>query len=135
MKLRQQWILAGVATLVLTASAIVCRAALLDGTRWQITISPDPAAADKGQKGFADQLTFAGEKFSSEFFLAKGFKPASYHSEIEPNEAEFEVEQASESEGVLTWLGEIRGTTITGRLVWRKDDGTKLAFEFSGAKR
>src|SRR5437870_6025102 len=100
MQLRQQWILAGVAALVLTASAIVCRAALLDGMSWQVKMTPDPAAADKGQKEFADELTFADEKFSSKFFLAKGFKPASYRSEIEPNDAEYEVEQTSDREGV-----------------------------------
>ena len=123
---------------ILTATslllAINCRAGFLDGTKAKVKVVPEQAAADKGEKEFDDTLTFADDKFTSAAFLAKGFKPASYRGEVEQNEAEFEVEQTSESDGVINWLGEIRGKKVLGRLQWRKKDGTNLSFDFEGTK-
>jgi len=114
--------------------ACPCHAGFLDGTTGQLKVVPEQTAADKGAKEFDDKITFADGKFSSEFLAAKGFKPAVYRGEIEPNEAEFEVEQTSESEGVITWLGEIRGQQILGRLTWHKKDGPVLNYNFKGTK-
>jgi hypothetical protein len=119
---------------MLLALTTVSRAAFLDGTTGQVQVVPEQAAADKGEKEFTDKLSFADGKFSSAFFLAKGFKPAVYRGEAETNEAEFEVEQTSERDGVITWLGEIRGKQIVGRLRWRKKDGATLSYNFEGIK-
>jgi hypothetical protein len=120
--------------LMLSALACPCRAGFLDGTTGQLKVVPEHAATDKGAKECSDKITFADGKFSSSFFLEKGFKPAAYRGETEPNEAEFEAEQTSESEGVITWLGEIRGQRIMGRLIWRPKDGPVLSYNFEGTK-
>jgi len=119
---------------MLLALAINCRAAFLDGTSCKIKVIPEQAAADKGEREFEDKLTFADSKFSSAAFLAKGFQPAPYRGEREENEAEFEVEQTSESNGVINWLGEIRGHKVVGRLRWTTKDGTHLSYNFEGTK-
>ena len=106
----------------------------MDGTSGQVQVVPEPAAVEKGATEFADKITFSDGKFSSTYFSAKGFKSAPYRGEIEPNEAEFEVEQISETEGVISWLGEIRGKQILGRLKWQKKDGSLLSYNFEGTK-
>ena len=116
----------------LLAAAVLCRAAFLDGTKCKVTLVPEKEAADKGEKKFSDTLTFADDKFTSTALLAKGFKPAPYRGEKEPNEAEFEVEQTSDTGDVVNWQGEIRGKKVVGRLRWTRKDGTHLAYEFEG---
>ena len=106
----------------------------LDGQRWKISVVPDKAAAEKGGKEFSDTIIFAGDKFSSTALDAKGFKPVSYRGDFEENEAEFEAEQVSETEGVVLWLGEIRSDRMSGTLQWKKKDGGTLLFDFTGTK-
>jgi hypothetical protein len=120
---------------MLVVVAITCRAAFLDGTHGKVKMVPDKAAADKGEKGFNDTLSFANGRFSSAAFLAKGFKSAVYHGEAEENEAEFEVEQIGKNtNSLVNWLGEIRGKKLLGRLTWKKADGTTLSYDFDGTK-
>lgn len=119
---------------VLLATTMNCRAGVLDGTKWKVKVVPDKTAADNGEKEFDDELVFADGKFTSTALLGKGFKPSKYRGEVEPNEAEFEVEQVSETGGVVNWLGEIRGTNAVGRLRWTRKDRGNFAFEFSGNK-
>jgi hypothetical protein len=114
------------------AFAIACYAAVLDGNHGKIRVIPDQTTADKGEKGFDDTLSFADGKFTSVFFLAKGFKPAAYNGEKEENEAEFEVEQTSATNGLINWLGEIRGKKLVGRLTWTKKDGRTFTYNFEG---
>jgi len=118
----------------LAVIAINCWAAFLDGTHGKVKVVPDKATADKGEKEFDDTLSFADGKFSSSFFLAKGFKPATYGGEKEDTEAEFEVEQTSVTNGLINWLGEIRGKKFMGRLMWKKKDGSTLNYNFEGTK-
>lgn len=124
-----------VAIMALAVVAISCWAAFLDGTKWSVTVSPGQTTSDKNAKEFGDTLSFADGKFSSAAFLAKGFKPAAYRGEEEPNEAEFEVEQLGPTNSVANWLGEIRGTNIMGRLTWKMADGTNHTFNFHGTKK
>ena len=121
-------------TAVVVLGAFVVKAATLDGTKWKVKVTPDKAAADKGEKEFDDELIFADGKFTSSACLSHGFKPSKYKYESEDNEAEFEVEQVSDKEGVATWLGQVMGTNTVGRLAWKKKDGTNLAYDFNGSK-
>lgn len=132
---RKQIIGATAATLVAIGIVAACWAGVLDGTRGKVKVVPDKSAADRGEKEFDDTLSFADGKFSSAFFLAKGFKPAKYHGETEETEAEFEVEQTSATNGVINWLGEVRGKKLVGRLEWKKKkDDPALAYNFEGTK-
>jgi hypothetical protein len=124
----------GLAIAGVMAFAIACYAAFLDGTRGKVKVTPDKVTADTGEKGFDDTLSFTNGKFSSAFFLAKGFKPAAYNGETEENEAEFEVEQTSVTNGLINWLGEIHGKKLVGRLTWKKKDGPSLNYDFEGTK-
>jgi hypothetical protein len=124
-----------VATMLVFAVAMVCCDAFLDGTQCKVKMVTDKATADKGEKAYDDTLSFADGKFSSSTFQARGFKPASYKGEKEDIEAEFEVEQTSVTNGVVTWLGEIRGKKFAGRLTWKKKDGTSLSYDFEGTMK
>jgi hypothetical protein len=119
---------------MLLASAIIAQAALLDGTKFKVKVIPDKATADKGAKEFDDELIFADGKFNSTALFRKGFNPAKYHAEAEPNEAEFEAELVSRTNGVATWTGEIRGTNTLGGLQWMQKSGTNFSYEFTGSK-
>jgi hypothetical protein len=119
---------------ILLASAIIVHAGLLDGTKLKVKVVPDKAAADKGAKGFDDELIFADGKCTSTALLQKGFKQAKYSAEVEPNEAEFEIELVSATNGVVVWTGEIRGTNTLGGLQWIREGRSNLMYEFSGTK-
>jgi hypothetical protein len=120
------------ASMMALTFTIACYAAVLDGTHGKIKVIPDQVTGGKAEKGVDDTLSFADGKFKSVFFLAKGFKPAAYNGEREENEAEFEVEQTSVTNGLINWLGEIRGKKLMGRLTWTKKDGRTLTYNFEG---
>jgi hypothetical protein len=105
----------------------------LDGTRWKIRVVPEKMYSDKGE-AYDDTLTFADGRFTSSFLQKKGFFSAAYRGESEPDEAEFEVEQTSESHGIATWLGQIRNDRVAGRLEWRKKSGDYVNYDFTGSK-
>ncbi len=119
---------------ILLASAIIVRAGLLDGTKLKVRVVPDKAAADQGAEGFDDELIFADGKCTSTALLQKGFKQAKYSAEVEPNEAEFEIELVSATNGVVVWTGEIRGTNTLGGLQWMRKGRSNLMYEFTGTK-
>ena len=96
---------------------------------------PTKPYADKGEKAYDDILVFAQGRFSTLVLKGKGFGPARYKGETEPNEAEFEVEQRSSSNEIASWLGEIRNGRITGSLQWYTAGGLKISCEFSGTRR
>lgn len=123
-----------VALALIFAGGIIVRAGILDGTKLKVRAIPDKASADRGAREFNDELIFANDKCTSTNLLRKGFTPARYHAEAEPNEAEFEVELVSATNGVATWTGEIRGTNTLGGLVWSRKNGTNFVYEFTGTK-
>jgi hypothetical protein len=120
--------------LVLLSFATFCIASVLDGAAWRITVVPDKATAERGEKEFTDTISFAGGMFISSALAAKGFKPAKYRGDFEEQEAEFDLDQESADEGVAIWIGEVRKAKIAGRLQWKKKDGTNLIFNFSGTR-
>jgi hypothetical protein len=119
---------------MLLASSIIVYAGLLDGTKLKVKVVPDKAAAEKGAKAFDDELIFADGKCTSTALLQKGFKPSRYSAEIEPNEAEFEIELVSATNGVVVWTGEIRGTNTLGGLQWMQAGRSNIMYEFNGTK-
>jgi hypothetical protein len=119
---------------ILAASAIIVHAGVLDGTKLKVKVVPEKAAADNGAKEFDDELTFADGKCTSTALLPKGFNPSKYSAEVEPNEAEFEIELVSATNGVVVWTGEIRGTNTLGGLQWMQEGRSNLMYEFTGTK-
>lgn len=106
----------------------------LEGCSWKITAAPDEASSKSGAKQFDDTISFANGKFKSATMAAKGFRPAKYRGDFEEREAEFDLEQESDDEGIVIWIGEVRGEKMTGRLQWKRRDGVNLFFNFSGAR-
>jgi hypothetical protein len=119
---------------VLVTCGVIVQASVLDGTRLKIKVVPSKEAADKGAQAFDDELVFADGKCTSKALADKGFKPSNCKGEVEPNEAEFEVELVCPTNGVAVWTGEIRGTNTLGGLQWLQEGGTNLMYEFSGTK-
>jgi hypothetical protein len=119
--------------LVVLSFTTSCVAGVLDGA-WKVTLIPDKATAEKREKEFTDTISFAEGKFHSAAFGAKGFKAAKYRGDFEEREAEFDLEQQSETAGVIIWIGEVRAGKMTGRLQWKRKDGTNLFFNFTGSK-
>jgi hypothetical protein len=124
-----------IVAVVLVASAIIVHAGVLDGTKWKVKVVPDKTAAENGAKEFTDELIFADGKCTSTALLSKGFNPAKYNAEAEPNEAEFEIELVSATNGVVVWNGEIRGTNTLGGLQWMQAGHSNLMYEFHGTKQ
>src|ERR1044071_9081605 len=104
--MKRCWVVSGLGVMFLLTPAFTDDSTFLDGTACRVTMSPDATAAKNGAKEFTDRLRFANGKFSSEYFAAKAFQPAKYRGEREEKEAEFELEQTSETDGVVNWLGE-----------------------------
>ena len=106
--------------------------AILDGTTCKVKVTPDKAVGNKDETEFDDTLSFTNGKFTSKTFLAKGFKPGVTRGEVEPNEAEFEIEQTNDTGDVLNWQGEIRGNHVGGHMHWKKKNSTTLSYYFNG---
>ena len=119
---------------LLLAGSIIVRAGVLDGTKLRVKVVPDKAAAEKGAKPFDDELIFADGKCTSTTLSRQGFKPSKYNAEVEPNEAEFEIELVSATNGVVVWTGEIRGTNTLGGLQWMHEGRSNIMYEFHGTK-
>ncbi len=119
--------------LLLCVFSVPTRADILSGA-WKITLTPDKATAGKGEREFTDTISFTDGKFSSIALAAKGFKPSKYRGDFEEREAEFDLDQQSETEGVAIWIGEVRGGKMAGRLQWKTKDGRNLAFNFIGSR-
>src|SRR6266478_5645797 len=103
-------------SVITLATACHRHGGVLDGTHWKIRVTPEKASAEKGEKEYDDTLAFVDNKFASSALKPKGFKPSLYRGEMEENEAEFEIEQVSEINGVANWLGEVRSNHISGAL-------------------
>jgi hypothetical protein len=119
---------------MLLASAMIVRAAMLDGTKWKVKVVPDKATAEKGGKTFNDELIFANGEFTSRALLRNAFKSSKYKVETEPGAIGFEVEQFRATNDVAIWIGDTRGTNIIGGLQWKKKVHGDFIYEFTGTK-
>ncbi len=133
-----------VLSVLLSAGAVVVRAALddgaklLDGTKWKIQAIPDKTTFDKGGKEIDDEWVFADGKFTSTAMAREGFKPsAKFRVEMEPGEIEFEIEQfkaVKATNDVVIWTATIHGTNATGGLQWKKKVNGDFLYDVVGTK-
>lgn len=110
--------------------SVALAASPLDGTRWRIQmITPSIKAPSE------DQVHFEKGKFTSPLFEPKGFS-ASHYTLTEEKGAPliWETMQTSETEGTLSWRGELGGDTMRGVASWQKSDGTVVNYSFTGRK-
>ena len=106
----------------------------LDGTTWTVNVTPDAAAAAKGEKPFPDVLMFSAGRVAMSECLKYGFT-ASRYTTVKAGEGwTFTTEQTSEKMGKSIWSADIMGDSIKGTMVSTKLDGTILNYSFSGKK-
>ena len=126
--------LVGMLVGVCVSPGIVHAATPLDGTKWQITLTPDAAAKKAGEKPSKDALIFKGGQVTSTACVKYGFAHSAYTTAGTPAAPSFQAEQTSAKEGKMTWSGQVAGNTISGTAVWTKKNGQVLNSTFTGKK-
>jgi hypothetical protein len=106
----------------------------LDGTKWNVKVTPDEAAMKKGEKVFDDVLVFDGGYVSMSECLKYGFKASKYTADKSGDGWSFQTEQMSKKQGKSIWTADVMGDAVKGKMVWTKADGTVLGYMFEGRK-
>lgn len=106
----------------------------LEGSRWQVKVSPDEAATEKGEHPFDDTIVFQGGKVSMSECVKVGFEATPYSVTKSGTGWSFRTEQFAAKLGTTVWTAEIEGSTIRGKLVSTKNDGNILVYSFDGKK-
>ncbi len=127
--------LVGMLVGVCVSPVMVHAATPLDGTKWQITITPDAAAKKAGEKVSKDTLIFKDGQMTSTACVKYGFAHSAYTTASTPAAPSFQTEQTSAKEGKMTWAGQVAGNTISGTTVWTKKNGQVLNSTFTGKKK
>jgi hypothetical protein len=124
-------VLAMIFSTVALASANV---AVLDGTSWKIEVEPDSMAKDKGEKQFKETLTFADGNIT--LSAPKVGSAASPYSASKSGEKDmsFKAERSTAGEGSSVWTGIVHEKEVKGKMIWTKNDGTVLTYDFHGSK-
>lgn len=110
--------LVAVTALFICATSVA--AAELDGTEWQVDITPEGATIPH----HVDRVRFENGNFVSVIFERRGFQPTTYNSTGAADAATWEVAQGDDTVGRLAWKGQIEGEKLTGTLMWTQPDGT-----------
>ena len=117
-----------VALFVLASVALA--ASPLDGTQWQIKLTTATVKTPS-----EDQIRFEKGRFTSPLFKPKGFTTSNYTlTEEKDGPVIWETMQTSETEGTLSWRGELGGNAMHGVASWRRPDGTVVNYNFAGSK-
>lgn len=128
-------IIASLAVLTaVVAAEMTPKTVSLDGSSWKVVVTPDPAAAQKGEKPFDDTLVFKDGKVSMTTCMKYGFEASSYTAMEAEKGVKFKTEQVSKSEGHSQWKATIEGDKLTGKMSWKKSDGTMLQYSVTGTR-
>jgi len=106
----------------------------LEGSRFDVKVVPDEAAARRGEKAFDDALVFLGGKVAMTECEKAGFDASPYSVTSSGTGWKFRTEQKSDREGKSVWTAEILEDTIRGKLTWTRKDGTVLEYTFDGKR-
>lgn len=133
--MRKMGLVVGMLVGVCLSPMVVHAATPLDGTKWQITITPDAAAKKAGEKASKDALIFQGGQMTSTACVKYGFASSAYTAAGTAASPSFQTEQTSTKEGTMTWSGQVSGNTISGTAIWTKKNGQVLNSTFTGKKK
>jgi hypothetical protein len=90
--------------------------------------------AKKGEtKGDPDTFSFKEGKFHSTGCDPYGFKPSPYKVEKAGDAWSFTSECISPKEGSMSWRGTVKGSAISGTVVWTKPGQAPIEYTFTGA--
>jgi len=107
---------------------------VLDGTSWKLDVEPDTMTKDKGEKQFKETMTFADGKVSLSAPKV-GFEASPYTvTTTGEKEWTFKATRTSTGEGGAVWTGTVKGSSLDGKLIWTKNDGSVLTYTFKGSK-
>ena len=126
--------LAVLAMILSTVALASPKVAVLDGTSWKIEVEPDSMAKDKGEKQFKETLTFADGSIT--LSAPKVGSEASPYSVSKSGEKDmtFTAERSTAGEGSSVWTGTVHEKEVKGKMIWTKNDGTVLTYDFHGSK-
>lgn len=111
-------------------SSVALAASPLDGTQWHVKLTTATVRTPS-----EDRIRFEKGRFTSPLFQPKGFSTSNYTlTEEKGGPVIWETMQTSETEGTLSWRGELGGETMRGVASWRKPDGTVVNYTFAGSK-
>ena len=106
----------------------------LDGSAWDVVVTPDEAAAKKGEKVFKDTLLFDDGRATMTTCLKYGFTASPYSAAKLGQKWSLKTRQVSPQQGSSNWDAEIDGDVFKGTMICRKNDGTALNYTFVGKK-
>jgi len=93
----------------------------------------DVTLTEKGKvTGDKDKLIFAGKKFESTLCTAKGFPKSDYTIHESNGLTTFTLKAVSEKEGTMSWIGTLKGDTLSGTATLTKPDKTVVTYSFKG---
>lgn len=126
--------LAALAIIIPTVALASPAVAVLDGTSWKVDVEPDGMAKDAGEQQFKETLTFAAGSISLSAPRV-GFWASPYSVTVADDKSwTFKAERASTGEGNSVWTGVVHGNDVKGKLIWTKNDGSVLTYNFKGNK-
>ncbi len=113
------------------AQRITLAASPLNGTKWRVEITPKGAEIP----WYVDQVRFEDGNFTSAIFARKGFSTSPYTlTEKGGGPLIWEATQTSETEGTLSWRGELEGDSMKGTVIGEQPDGKVVNHTFTGRK-
>lgn len=111
------------------------KVAALDGTSWKIEVGPDSMAKQKGEKDYKEVLTFADGMVSMNEGQKVGFASSHYDlAKSGDKDWTFKTAQDSQSVGQTVWTGTIHESSMDGKMIMTKKDGSVLTYTFKGNK-
>jgi hypothetical protein len=110
--------------------SVALAASSLDGTQWQIKLTTADVKTPS-----EDRVNFEKGRFTSSLFRPKGFPASNYTlTEEQGGPVIWETMQTSETDGTLSWRGELGGESMHGVASWRKPNGSVVNYLFTGRK-
>ena len=129
-----RWMLVGILVGVCASPVMGHAATAVDGTTWQITITPDDAEKKVGEKASKDTLSFKGGQLTSTACVKYGFTHSAFTVGGTSTAPSFQADQTSAKEGKMAWSGQVAGNAISGTVAWTKKNGQVLHYTFTGKK-
>lgn len=105
----------------------------MDGTSWDVKVSPD-SLFSFSQHG---TLVFENGMLNVTGRLASGFTPALYLAQDGQGLADrvWNASLANAEQGIMNWQGLVRGDHIEGIAVWWTKNGKLKRFSFTGRRK
>jgi hypothetical protein len=116
---------------VLSVLSISMLAAAQEGALDGKTFSGE--MGETGKKGDKEELVFKDGKFTSVACEQYGFGDAPYTTTVKGDTTTFEADTVSAKEGKMHWTGTMKGSELTGTVVWTKEGQAPVEYWYKTA--